>query len=242
MSKVTINYLFLSFVILLFGTAGGSLMTRKMAGGAAGWSFFSFALPFCAAIFACQCLVFPKARARLLYQLLFLGLLGLTMTWFMLSIILPVFWISPMAAMPKAVLAVVFAAILAYNLVFGWRTLNQRWPGLGLPAFEQQFKPRDGTVDWDHVMRDMRIAPAIILPGVPDRWSAAVWIAIVAGVISGLVMKSAWPTFSAFSWSIPAILVTACINQFSGAYFAQAIKVRQLERDRKIVLKAWSRF
>ena len=238
MSKVTIHLLLLSFAILLFGAAGGSLMTRKMADGAAGWHFFRCVLPFFAAIFLCQCLVFARARTRLLYQLLFLGLLGWTMTSFLLSIILPVFWISPMAAMWKVVLAAVFAAILMYNLAFGWRTLNQRWAELGAAAFEREFKPRDGTVNWDQVMRTLRIAPAIVLPGVPARWSAAVWVAMAAAVIPGLLMKSSWPAFSAFSWGMPAILIAACFNQYSGSWFAQALTVRQLEKQGQIILPA----
>lgn len=70
----------------------------------------------------------------------------------------------------------------------------------------------------------------------PAKWTAAVWIVFIIGMIAGLVMKSGWPAFSAFSWGIPVMLVRACFNQFSGAHFAQALKVRAIEKDRHIVL------
>ena len=238
MTKVTINYLWLSLFILLFGTVGGSAMTRKMAHGndELGWSFFWCWLPACLLLFLCQCLVFPKARTRLLFQLVFNGLMGFTLLFFLLSIILPVFWLSPMDVWSKVVLAAIFAAILLYNLVFGWQTVHRRWADLGAPAFEQAFKPKNGSVNWDQVVRKMKIQPEIILPGVPAKWTAAVWIVFIIGMIAGLVMKSGWPAFSAFSWSIPVMLVSACFNQFSGAFFAQALKVRAIEKDRHIVL------
>lgn len=238
MTRVSINYLLLSLSILLFGTAGGAAMTRKMAGrnDELGWSFFWWALPFCLALFLCQCLVFPKARTRLLFQLVFTGLMGFTLTFFLLSIILPVFWLSPMALPGKMVMALMFAAIFLHNLAFGWRRVNLRWATMAAAVFEQEFKPRDGTVNWDKVVRKMRIEPEIIIPGVPAKWAAAVWIALIACMIVGLAMKSAWPAFSAFSWAIPLVLVAACLNQVSGAAFAQAVKVRAIEKDRKIIL------
>lgn len=238
MSKVTLHYLFVSLFILLFGTAGGSAMTRKMAHGndELGWNFFWCWLPVGLALFVCQCLVFPKARTRLLFQLVFNGLMGFTLAFFLLSLILPVFWLSPMDALSKVVLAAIFAAILLYNLVFGWLTVHRRWADMAAPAFEQQFQPRDGSVNWDKVVRKMKIQPEIILPGVPASRTAAVWIVLIACMIAGLVMKSAWPAFSAFSWGIPVMLVGACFNQFSGAHFAQALKVRAIEKDRHIVL------
>lgn len=240
MTRVTVNYLWVSLFILLFGTSGGAAMTRKLANrnDELGWSFFWFWLPCCLALFVCQCLVFPKARSRLLFQLVFNALMGFTLLFFLLSIILPVFWLSPMAVPAKATLAATFAAIVLYNLVFGWKIVNQRWAAMAAPAFEQQFKPRDGTVNWDKVVRKMRIEPAIILPGVPAKWSAAVWIALIVCMIGGLVMKSTWPAFSAFSWSIPLVLVAACLNQISGAAFAQALKIRAIEKERNIVLPA----
>ena len=129
MSKVTGNYLFVSLFILLFGTAGGSAMTRKMAHGndELGWSFFWCWLPACLLLFLCQCMVFSKARSRLLFQLVFNGLMGLTLMFFLLSIILPVFWLSPMTALAKAILAAIFAAILMYNLMFGWQVIHRRY-------------------------------------------------------------------------------------------------------------------
>ncbi|MGK5023143.1 hypothetical protein [Janthinobacterium sp. RB2R34] len=238
MTRVSINYLLLSLFILLFGTTGGAAMTRKLANrnDELGWSFFWWWLPFCLALFLCQCLLFPKARTRLLYQLLFMGSMAWTLTFFMLSIILPVFWLSVMAVPAKAILAAVFAAIFLYNLVVGWRLVNRRWADLAAPAFEQEFNPRDGSVNWDKVVRKMRIEPAILIPGVPAKWAAAVWIVFIIGMITGLVIKSHWPAFSAFSWSIPLVLITACLSQVSGAAFAQAVKVRAIEQDRNIVL------
>ena len=238
MSKVGSHYLFVSLFILLFGTVGGSAMTRKMAHGndELGWSFFWWWLPACLLLFFCQCLVFPKARSRLLFQLVFNGLMGFTLLFFLLSIILPVFWLSPMNALAKAILAAIFVAILLYNLVFGWQIVHRRWADMAAPAFEQEFKPKNGSVNWEKVVRKMKVQPEIILPGVPEKWKAAVWIVFIIGMIAGLVMKSTWPAFSAFSWGIPVMLVGACFNQLSGAHFAQAVKVHAIEKDRNIVL------
>ncbi|OBV41288.1 hypothetical protein [Janthinobacterium psychrotolerans] len=238
MTRVSLNYLLLSLFILLFGTTGGAAMTRKLANrnDELGWRFFWWWLPFCLALFLCQCLLFPKARTRLLYQLLFMGSIAWTLTFFMLSIILPVFWLSPMAVQAKGLLAAIFAAIFLYNMVFGWRLVNRRWADLAAPAFEQEFKPREGSVNWDKVVRKMRIEPAILIPGVPASWAAIVWIVFIIGMIAGLFMRSCWPAFSAFSWSIPLVLITACLSQVSGAAFAQAVKVRAIERDRHILL------
>lgn len=237
MHKVTGRHLLMSLSILLLGAVGGSLIVRKMANGEAVMGFFRFALAVVAVLLLCQCLAFHKARTRLPARLLFLGLFGYSMLWFMLSVILPVFWISAMGAMSKCILAAVFAAIHLYNLVYGWLAFRRRWTTAGAAAFEAAWKPKHASVDWDKVQRKLGLAHHILIPAMPHKLVPVAWVVMLVCAIAGLFLKSWWPAFSAFSWTIPVTLVAAFFNQLSGSYFAQAVTVRQIEHDRNLVLK-----
>lgn len=103
---------------------------------------------------------------------------------------------------------------------------------------EAAWKPKHASVDWDKVLRTLDLTHHIPIPGPPHKLVSAAWGAMLACAILGLFLKSSWPAFSAFSWTIPVTLVAALFNQLSGSYFAQAVTVRQIENDRHVVLKS----
>ncbi|HWV30324.1 MAG TPA: hypothetical protein VN038_11745 [Dyadobacter sp.] len=237
MNKVTLNSLFLSTTVLLISTIGGALIAQKLAQGGAGFSFLWFSCPIALFILTLQLTTFSPAKQKLLFQLLFLGFFGLSMVWFMLSLFLPIFWIREINTSVKFTLFAIFITVMIFNLRLGWKALNKRWNETGATAFEAEFK-KTATVDWNKVVRDMKITHNIFIPGIPEGWTSFVSIILIIFMILGLNLRLAYPVFSVFAWGIPAIFIASYFIQVCGFYFAQAVQVRRIEKNLNIMLKS----
>jgi len=236
MSKVTWNSLILSVTVLLISTTGGALIAQRLAEGDAGFSFLWFGCAVASLILILQLATFSSAKHKLFSQLLFLGFFGFSMVWFMSSLFFPIFWIKEIGTPIKVTLFSIFSAIMGFNLSHGWRTLNRRWNETGAQTFQAAFKENAAVGDWNKVVREMKIAHNIYIPGVSENWTSVASAILIVFMILGLNLRSSYPVFSAFAWGIPAIVIASYFIQVCGFYFAQAIQVRRIEKSRKIVL------
>jgi hypothetical protein len=240
MNKASLHSLLLSVAVLIISTVGGALIAQKLAKGDAGISFLWFSCPIVSIIFFSQFLTFPNARKRLLFQLLYLGFFGFSMTWFMLSLSLPIFWIKEISAGRKVILALIFLAIMIINLNLGWRIFNKKWNEIsGALSKSEADIVRTGD-DWNKKIQNMKITHNIYVPGIPEKWTFAFSIALIAFMILGLNLITAYPTFSVFAWGISAAVMASYFIQVSGSYFAQAVQVLIIEKDFKYKIKSTS--
>ncbi|MEC5162798.1 MULTISPECIES: hypothetical protein [unclassified Janthinobacterium] len=238
MNKVTLNSLFLSFVTLSLSTLGGWLITLKLADTEAGISFLYLSMSVASAIFICQALIFRSAQKKLLSQLIYFGSFGFTMGWLMFSLFIPLFWVNSIGIMSKIVFFSISIIICIANILISLRTLDRKWNTVGAVEFENRFRPADSTVDWDKVVEKMKITPELYLPGVPKSWYPAISILLVVLMFVGMSLRTAYPVFSAFAWGIPFAVTAAFFLQMSGYLFAQACKIRALEKSRSLTLKS----
>ena len=228
----------LSIMILLISTIGGALIAQKLAEGDAGFSFLWFGCAIALLILTLQLSTFSRAKEKLFFQLLFLGFFGFSMIWFMLSLFLPIFWVNEIDLQIKLALFFIFIAVMIFNMHLGWKTLNKRWREDGVLAFKAEFKDGAFAGDWNKVVRHMNITHNIFIPGISERWTSAISVALIIFMILGLNLRAAYPVFSVFAWGIPAIVMASYFIQVCGFYFAQANQVRKIEKNTDVVLRS----
>ena len=238
MSKVTLNYLILSLFILLSSTVGGLAITRKLEDWGAAQNYLLYSLPVAFCVFLSQCIVFHKAKNRLLYQIIFWGLINLTMTWMMLSLFFPIFWISFLEIKYKIIMASFFLFITGANLMHGWRATIKQWLAIGQALFKTEIDKKKQEVDWDTIVRKMGISNGLFIPCVPKKWNSAVSIILIFLMIVGLNLRAIYPIFSVFAWGIPATVVSSFFFQMVSYYFAQASIIKKIETSKKIILRS----
>lgn len=236
MNKVTGNALILSIAVLLISTIGGALIAQKLAEGDAGFSFLWFGCSVASLILILQLATFAPAKQKLYFQLLFFGFFGFSMVWFMLSLFLPIFWVREISTLTKAILFVISFAVMAFNLRLGWHTLNKRWDEIGRQSFQAEFKENTSSGDWNKVIQKMKISHSIYIPGISENLTSVASVILIIFMILGLNLRSSYPVFSAFAWGIPANIIASYFIQVCGYYFAQAVQVRKVEKNRDIVL------
>jgi len=238
MNKATLNSLFLSIAVLLMSTIGGALIARKLAGGEAGYSFLWFGCIVSLIIFSTQVSTFFNAKKRLYFQLLYFGFFGLSMVWFMLSLGLPVFWANEVGLDAKLIISFIFAVVLFSNIIFGFNSVNKRWSEIGTAAFVSEFNLSKPDINWNKVVKKLSITHNVFIPCVPAKFSSAVSVVLVVFMILGFNLRNAYPVFSVFAWGIPAAVMASYFIQVSGFYFAQAIKVREIEKHHTVIFNS----
>lgn len=238
MNKATFNTIFLSFLGLSIGTLGGMCITWKLAGVENGHHFLKFALITQSAIFLFQLIFFPRARKELRFQLLYLASFGLTMVWVMVSLILPVFWMENISIFTKWILVGVLIFTGISNYRYGSNYIHREWEKCGASEFERLYKPFKNTIDWDRVIRAMKVTFDLHVPLIPQNWSIWMSVCLVASSLLGLNLRNVFPVFSIFAFGIPSAVTAAMFLQMSGYYIAQASKVKAIEEERGIKIRS----
>lgn len=236
MARVTSTSLFISLSLLIISAMGGAALTWKIAGSTQGVSFLYFGLVVGSVVFFIQLAAYWKGKNELFFQLFYLGMLGLTITWFLLCMLFPIFWINKISFFIKFILAFIFLFIACLNVSHGLRQFDRKWNLLGESEFERLFNKVENTIKYEELESLMRIKHELFVPGIPSSWSGAVGGCAVLFIIAGLNLRNIYPVFSVFAWGIPSIITASFFLQISGVKFAQAyqINVKQKVRGVKI--------
>lgn len=240
MNKATLDSLILSIIVSAISTIGGACVAQKIAGGDAGFKYFWFGCFISLVITMPQILIFPRAKRRLFFQLNYLGFFGFTIAWFILALSLPIFWMSEIGATEKLILLVILISFMSFNFALGWRMFNKSWSNTGIAAFKTEFKGFLPDGDWNKVIKNLRLEHYIAIPGISKKWASAFSVLLLALMLTGLSLRTVYPTFSVFAWGIPSIVMASYFIQVSGSYFAQAAQVKRLEADLGDVLNSTS--
>lgn len=232
------NSLFLSLFILSIGTIGGMAITWKVAGVQVSHDYLRFGIVVQTIVFLVQLFIFPKARKELRFQLLYLASCGLTLVWFMMALILPLFWTESVGLKVKWILAgmTIFTGISNYR--YGLNSIHRKWKECGAAEFERRFAPAKNVVDWDKVVRKMKVELVIYVPIVPQSWNPWCGVGLVVSSFLGLNLRNVFPVFSIFAFGIPSAVAAAMLLQLSGCYIAQASKVKAIEKERRIKIRS----
>ena len=125
------------------------------------------------------------------------------MAWFILALSLPIFWMSEIGATEKLILLVIFVSFMFFNLTLGCRMFNKSWSNNGIAAFKNGFRGSSPDGDWNKVMKNLRFEHYIAIPGISKKWASAVSILILALMLTGLSLRTVYPTFSVLPGGFP---------------------------------------
>jgi hypothetical protein len=162
------------------------------------------------------------------------------MAWFILALSLPIFWMSEIGTTEKLILLVIFVSFMSSNLTLGWRMFKKSWSNNGIAAFKKEFKGSSPDGDWNKVIKNLRFEHYIAIPGISKKWASVVSIPLLAFMLTGLSLRTVYPTFSVFAWGIPSIVMASYFIQVSGSYFAQATQVKRLQAGLGNILNSTS--
>lgn len=227
----------LSFSILTVGTIGGWAMVSEVAGNEAGDNFLVIGSLIQVAIFLSQLTIFFCMRNRLFLQLIFLAACGISLAWFMFSLVAPVLWMDVVSVEVKSVVLVVLILLSALNIMESFRRFDERWAGIDASIRIRRLGMAGDAVNWDGLISFMRLEADFYIPGFSKGISVATSILMLVFMLIGLNLRHVFPTFSAFAWGIPSALTVAFLFKLIGFNLAQAGKVRMLEKEYQVIFQ-----
>lgn len=229
MDNFSFKWVVLCLLLFVGGSASGWAIAYKMAGPNASTSFLHAAAIIVAISFMLQLALFYVYKRTLIGQILFRVIAGLAVTWFMLCLVLPIFWMPSIGLVGKSALATLSALLFVSNGMVGLRHFEQRWVEKALPI-EKFCNLATAAIDWQKITKSLHITVSIYLPGMP-RWLDPIFsVLAVLSMILGLNLRNPYPVFSIFAWGIPCIYAAAGIVQMTAINIAQLIKVYELEK------------
>lgn len=227
----------LSFSILTIGTVGGWAMVSEVAGNEAGVSFLITGSLIQIIIFLLQLTIFFCMGKRLFIQLIFLAACGISLAWFMFALVAPVLWMGVVSVEVKSVVLVALILLSAINIMESFKKFDERWGGIDARIRIKKLGMVGNVVNWDGLIRFMRIEADLYIPGFSQGMSVIISILMLVSMLIGLNLRHVFPTFSAFAWGIPSALTVAFLFQLIGFNLAQAGKVRMLEKEYQVIFR-----
>ena len=238
MKTVTFNSLLLSMLALSISTVGGSAITWKLADWTSATSFMYRSAIVSTIIFLFQILIYKKARKEIFFERIFVSSLSAILTWFFLSLSLPILWISSVNQELKWVLILTFCVTSVKNIIFGYNLLKRKWKTSGEAEFEIRYNQAENSIIWDKVVGAMKVEHEIVVPGVSRRFSPLLNFCLVGLMLLGLNLKNIFPVFSVIAWGVPTLIVASLFVQISSFNFFQACKIREIETTKKVIIKS----
>lgn len=220
--------LYISPVMLCAADLGGWILTGKLAGPRAAEEFFWLSILVTASITFFQLCFYARSRDRLIFKILFFGMSGLTLVWYLMSLFLPVLWVSTIGINTKVSLAVMTGVLFFCNGLRGFsyfRGFSEKINTL----VSKNYDDRTESLDWDKVLKSLKMSMNIYIPGVPARIIQLSSLFMVVSMLIGLGLRKPFPVFSVFAWGIPCIFISSFCIQITTMCLAQALKVAELE-------------
>lgn len=220
--------LYISPVMLCVADLGGWILTGKLAGPRAAAEFFWFSILATASITFFQLCFYARSRDRLIFRILFFGMSGLTLVWYLLSLILPVLWVPTIGINAKVSFAVITGILFFCNGLKGFSYFRSFSEKINI-LVAKNYDSRTESLDWDEVLKPLKMTMNIYIPGVPERMIQLGSLFMVVSMLTGLCLRKPFPVFSVFAWGVPCIFVSSFCVQITTICLAQALKVAELE-------------
>lgn len=235
MHKVTASSLIVSFSVLMIGTTGSWLYSENY-GHEVSSKILKFCLTFVCLAFAIKLYIYRKAKKYLLYQLLFIAILGVDLAWFATCPFLPLFWSDDLNLLHKLFLVYFYLCIIFFNVKFAIKNFESQWRKFGAVAFDNICTGDGAELRWKEVSKSMKLTASIFVPGLPKK-AHKIMIAIsFILMLTGYVLRTRNPDLSMMALSIPCTMCAACCLQMSCYRFAEVKKIKFIECSKKIKL------
>lgn len=231
------SHILLSVFLSASGSAGGYALTYKLAGNDASLSFLCLGASVVAALLGMQIVLAKMSSARATYLVLFNISFSFGLVWFMLCLILPMFWVSAVDPSVKYILLLASIGLCYVNVSKGIELFNLRWAQVGTELLSRYYDRTRSAIEWGSVVGALRVSVSIYIPGVSEKLSSFISVALVMSMLAGLSLRKVFPIFSLFAWGIPLVIVVSLVMQMIGLTIGQLLTLTALEKKAKNIIR-----
>jgi hypothetical protein len=208
----------------------GGALTGKLVDDKAALSFLQIGLSIVLIISGMQMLLYLLGGKRLIYRVMFNIAFGCGLVWFMLCLLLPILWVDKVGVTAKALLFLFLALLCVANTCRASAHFDAKWNKEGENALAHHYNNKNSTLDWPKVLAPMRFSVGLYIPGISEKMTPFISVAIILFMVSGMSFRNAFPIFSLYAWGVPSCLVISIFAQVIGLGLAQIIKLIELEK------------
>lgn len=237
MSNQSLSNIYLSAFLSTAATGGGWAITDKLAGQHAALSFLYISAPIVLGMLVIQVLLFLKSRTQAKFLILLNIASAFGLLWMLLSLVLPIFWIDSIGAGVKIVFATAAIFLFYSNIVFGVKKFDKRWANIGAQLLGKYYKRDSGEIDWGGVVGSLKLSVSFRVPGLPEKINPILSVTLVMSMLAGLSLRTIFPVFSVFAWSIPSVIVIATFLQMTGFTIGQFFILVNLEKKEGVTIR-----
>lgn len=230
-SSFSLLEVILPLVPVLAGTLAGWLLTSKLAGSVAAQSFLYISIAVVPALITAAIISYTFSKNSVRYQMYYAAAISAGFAWLMLSLLLPLFWVTTIHIYVKISLIFLILFLCIFNVYRAYRNFDLKWRATGAGLFARFFDSKDGFINWQKVNRPLNLYTTLYIPGIPERFYPIIAALCIVSMLLGLNLRTPYPIFSIFAWGIPSGLIVSGLFEMIGLCFAQASKISELERE-----------
>ena len=232
--------LILSGAVLTLGVLTGFLLSMKVLDDDPNYLLLKIELVVATLILPIQVGYYLKAKNSLSHYLDYLGCLTLSMCWWMVSGTFPMIMLETVPLTQQIVAGLFFCWWVTFNVKLAFATFEERWQEVGKQEFEWQTKSKRNAVDWEKITHTMNIQIEMLRPGLSEQATTVTSLVMFGLFMAGCLLIDFYP-IAGMTLLTPPFLVCAVFFLQASAYrFAQARKVRQIERELGCALQSIS--
>lgn len=233
MGKLSFHSILICLGLLLVGNLAGWTISAMFVNEAASLSFLRFGVAAAASIFFVQILAFRFCQKGVSGEFIFRGMSGLSLIWFLISLVLPLAWMQEFSFQGKLISIGLSLLLFIFNFENGWRHFNEQW-AQQTPVIEKVIARAGAALDWVEIEKKLDLSISIHIPGFSKSIEPILSILLVVSMIAGFNLRKIFPIFSMFAWGIPCIVVSSMVVQMIAINFAKGAKISKLEKERGV--------
>lgn len=238
MEAVTPGKLLMSVALLAFGTLVGWLLTLKLAGNEAGNRALVVCLVIAALTLAAEVAAYLSVRDRLMFVSVFYAVYGLNLVWFMLSLLIPMYWLNSVPQAAKWLVSAILVILGTANSTRGYNQFNDKWEGIEDPLSVGKVNITGQTIDWECIQKHLRLDADIFIRALPGTVTSALSVLLIFAMLIGLNFRSSFPIFSLYAWAVPCAVFGSFFFRLIGNRIAEARAIANLQSRTGIVFRA----
>jgi hypothetical protein len=218
-------------IVGLFGIAGGSALTLKLAGVDAAVAFGRLGGIWLAVGFAGALLLLKQSKKNI-HAYLYLCALNINIgcTSLLLGISIPLFIRYDLTTWVGRFLALYCALLLIHQIWRFHKHFISRWNRNKDKAFSKAYDPVKRTIFIDDFIHHLNVEANLILPIRSTLVRDLFYVALLFSMLVGLNFRKLFPEASALAWGIPSFTAFPALVMISLLRIEVAIKIKSFER------------
>lgn len=179
-----------------------------------------------------------RNNRRLIYKIMFGVTMAFSLTWFMLTLMLPIFIVKDVDINAKIATGLMILFFFYKSAETAKRAVLTAWDKNIAENVYKYLDKNDCSINWEKIKLELGVSLELYWPNFLVPFKSILEALLIIIMILGLSVRNVYPHISLFMIGLPAGIAAACCFQMIIMALTQAHLIRQIETSEQIKIFA----